>query len=117
MLSLLREYYPTMFNDALSKWLGVSERSLQRKARELGLYKVENFNQVRSEDISLRISESLKKTYANNGHRMIFKPGVRNNPDGEFKPGHRYDEETEERRKDKIRRTFSRRKLLKRYGL
>lgn len=117
MLSFLRAYYPTVFNDALAKWLGVSERSLQRKARELGLSKVENFNRVRSEDISLRISESLKKTYANNGHRRVFKPGVRNNPEGEFKPGHRYDEETEERRKDKIRRTFSRRKLLKRYGL
>ena len=37
MLDNLREYYPTMFNDALAKLLKVSLRTLQRKARELGL--------------------------------------------------------------------------------
>lgn len=117
MIDILREYYPTMFNDALAKWLRVSVRSLQRKARELSLEKVENFNQVRADDISRMLSDALKKSYAENGHPCAFKPGVRNNPDGEFQKGHRFDGETEEKRKDNIRRTFKRRKLMQIYGL
>ena len=46
MINTLREYYPTMFNDALAKLLKVSVRSLQRKANELGLVKVKDFNNV-----------------------------------------------------------------------
>ena len=117
MLDTLREYYPTMFNDALAKLLKVSLRTLQRKARELGLEKVKDFQQVRAEDISRRLSDALKRSYAENGHPCAFKPGVRNNPDGEFQKGHRFPDDIENERKDKIRRTFKRRKLLQIYGL
>lgn len=117
MINTLREYYPTMFNDALAKLLKVSVRSLQRKAQELGLVKVKDFNQVRSYDIAKRISDAVKKAYADGRKTSDFKKGVRNNPDGEFKPGHRFPEEIESARKDKIRKTFKRQKLLQIYGL
>lgn len=117
MMGLLRDYYPTMFNDALAKLLKVSVRSLQRKAQELGLEKVKDFNQVRCDDISRKVSDGVKKAYAEGRKTSDFKKGVRSNPDGEFKPGHRFPDEIENERKDKIRRTFKRRKLLQIYGL
>ena len=115
-LAILREYFPTMFNDALAKWIGCSQRTLSRKAAELGLKKVDNFAQVRAEGIAERISAAQKKTYAD-GRVPLFKKGVRNNPAGEFKPGHRYEGEIEAERIAKIRRTFRKRKLLEIYGL
>lgn len=117
MLDTLREYYPTMFNDALAKLLKVSVRSMQRKAKELGLEKVQDFNRVRAEDISRRLSDSIKKAYAEGRITSGFPKGVRSNPDGEFQPGHRFPDEIENERKDKIRRTFKRMKLLQIYGL
>lgn len=117
MLVTLREYYPTMFNDALAKLLKVSVRSLQRKAKELGLEKVKDFNRVRAEDISRRLSDSIKKAYAEGRLTCGFPKGVRSNPDGEFQKGHRFPDEIENERKDKIRRTFKRRKLMQIYGL
>lgn len=117
MLEILRTYYPTMFNKALAAWLKVSERTLQRKARELGIEKVDDFNKVRSEGISELLSEAAKKAYREGRMKYGFPKGVRSNPDGEFKPGHKFDEKTEQERKDKIRRTFKKRKLLKIYGL
>lgn len=117
MLDTLREYYPTMFNDALAKLLKVSVRSMQRKAHELGIEKVKDFNKVRSEDISRRVSDAVKKAYAEGRKTDGFPKGVRSNPDGEFQKGHRFPDEIENERKDKIRRTFKRRKLLKIYGL
>lgn len=117
MLKTLRTYYPTMFNKALASWLKVSLRSLQRKAKDLGLEKVADFNRVRADGISELLSDALKKAYAEGRLTSSFRKGVRNNPDGEFRPGHRFDDKTEQERKDKIRRTFGNRKLLQIYGL
>lgn len=115
-LRLLRDYYPTMFNDALARWIGCSERSLQRKAHELGLKKVRDFNTLKADGISEHISIGLKKAYSEGRKTTQFVKGVRNNPAGEFKPGHQYPEEIEEARKEKIRRTYKKRKLLKIYS-
>ena len=117
MLDILRTYYPTMFNKALAAWLKVSIRSLQRKANELGLKKVDDFNQVRAEGISELLSDALKKAYREGRMTQGFPKGIRSNPEGEFKPGHKFDEKTEQERKEKIRRTFKKRKMLKIYGL
>lgn len=117
MLDTLRTYYPTMFNKALAAWLKVSLRSLQRKARELGLEKVDDFNQVRADGISELLSDAVKKAYQEGRMTHGFPKGVRSNPECEFKPGHKFDDEIEEMRKDKIRRTFKKRKMLKIYGL
>ena len=113
---ILRTYYPTMFNDALAKWIGCSYRTLERKAAELGLKKVENFNEVRAYDISRLLSVAVKKAYADG--RLVAPPkGVRPMPEHEFKPGHKFSEEIEEARKEKIRKTYRRNKLLTIYGL
>lgn len=116
-LAILREYYPTMFNDALAKWVGCSERTLCRKAAELGLRKVPDFLKVRASEMSERISAAQKKCYAEGRRTSRFPKGVRSNPEGEFKPGHRYDGEIEAARVSNIRRTFRKRKLLQIYGL
>lgn len=114
-LWLLRTYFPTMFNKSLAKWIGCSERTLIRKARALGLSKVENFNQYRAYDISRIISEGVKRAYAEGRKTSTLKAGVRNNPDGEFKPGFKFTGEIEEKRKENIRRTFKRKKLIQIY--
>ena len=104
-----------MFNKSLAKWIGCSERTLIRKARALGLSKVENFNQYRAYDISRIISDGVKRAYAEGRKTSTLKAGVRNNPDGEFKPGFKFTGEIEERRKENIRRTFKRKKLIQIY--
>lgn len=117
MMNILVTYYPTMFNTVLSKWLGVSHRTLNRKAKELGLKKVDNFMEMKAESFSTIVSDGLKKAYADGRRVSHFKKGVRNNPQGEFPKGHRFDDAIEEERKEKIRKTYKRRKLLKIYGL
>ena len=115
-LFIIRTYFPTMFNKPLAKWIGCSERTLIRKARELGLEKVENFNEVRAYDISRLLSVAVKKAYEEG--RLTPPPkGVRPMPEHEFKPGHQFSEEIEEARKEKIRKTYRRNKLLMIYGL
>ena len=110
-LKLLREYYPTMFTEALAKWIGCSERTLQ----ELGLKKVDNFNQVRSRDISRKVSDGVKKAYREGRMTSRFRKGVRSNPQGEFKPGFKFEGQIEEARKEKIRETYRRKKLIQIY--
>lgn len=117
MLKWLVDYYPILFNTALAKMLGVSRRSMERKAKELGLKKPEDFMERKAEDWSRSVSNGLKKAYAEGRHKSPFKPGVRNNPDGEFPKGFRFTGDIEAERIDKIRRTYRTRKLLKIYGL
>ena len=116
-LRLLRDHYPTMFNAALAKWIGCSVRTLERKAAELGIRKVDNFNEVRAYDISKTVSEGVKRAYADGRMVSHFPKGVRSNPDGEFKPGFRFTGETESARIEKIRTTYRRKKILSIYGL
>lgn len=60
-LKLLTDFFPIMFNDALAKWLGISIRTLTRKARELGLKKRDDFHELKKDKIRERQSEALKK--------------------------------------------------------
>lgn len=117
MLKTLRAYYPTMFNDAAAKLIGVSVRSMLRKARELGLYKSENFRELRAKDIQDAASAALRRAYREGRLKSTFKPGIRSNPEGEFKPGHMESQEIKEKRSAALRRTFAKKKLLKKYGL
>lgn len=117
MLGIMRDYYPTMFNTVMAKWLGVSYRTLERKAKEMGLKKVDNFMELKADSLHTIVSDGLKKAYAEGRRTSHFKRGVRNNPQGEFPKGHRFDDAIEEERKEKIRRTYRRKKLLKIYGL
>ena len=91
MLKLITTFFPIMFNKPLAKWLGVSLRTLLRKARELGLEKQEGFLQKRQKDINQLISEShknnekLKATQIKKGeHRgrsTEFKKGQKMSPE------------------------------------
>lgn len=115
MLKLLRMFFPTMFNEALAKWLGVSQRSLIRKARELGIDKEPGFLEKRKDDIQRRAGEALRRRGDVDG--TWFKKGIRHNPAGEFKPGHKESPETKAKRSAALKATWDRKKKLKRWGI
>jgi len=117
MLKLLCDYFPTMFNRPLAKWIGVSRRTLIRKARELGLEKKPGFLEERRADINELASAGLKRTHKSGGR---FKKGERNNPEGEFKKGHTESPETKAKRSASLKAAWVRRKrreMLKSYGI
>lgn len=120
-LDTLRRFFPTMFNADLTKLLGVSQRTMIRKARELGLEKSPTFREDRKRDINHRASVALKRKYIEGACSSHFKKGVHNNPDGEFKPGHVETQETKLKRSEALKWTWQRRKVMERihkiYGI
>ena len=102
MLKLLTTFFPTMFNKPLAKWIGVSQRTMIRKARELG-----GFLDKRRKDISQLAGEALRRK-ENVSSR--FKKGERFNPSGEFKKGHIESPETKEKRIAALKESWRRRK-------
>lgn len=82
-LKLLTDFYPIMFNEALAKWLGISIRTLSRKAKELGLKKRDDFRELKKEAWRQRQSEALKKVEC----ATRFKKGQHPSPATEFKKG------------------------------
>lgn len=71
MISYLQKHYPTTKNRELSEELGVSERTITRKARELGLNKdSEWLSGVWDEHRMMAQVESKRKGYPGS-----FKPG------------------------------------------
>lgn len=60
MISIMRRYYHNTINNELSDMLGVSERTVTRKARELGLEKDKDFIKEISKD-NLLIALSTKR--------------------------------------------------------
>lgn len=117
MVGRLVEWYPLLFNATLAQMLGVSLRTLQRKAANLGLKKPDGFMENKADDYSRKMSAAIKKAYAEGRKTSIFKPGVQNNPNGGFPKGFRFTGEIEAERIDKIRRTYRKKKLLANYGL
>ena len=106
MLKLLTTFFPTMFNTPLAKWIGVSLRTMLRKARELGLEKQEGFLDMRRKEINQMAGEALKKV--DNPSR--FKKGERFCPEYEFKKGHKESQETKEKRIAAMREAWRRKK-------
>ena len=106
-LILLRTYFPIMFNRPLAKWIGVSMRTLIRKARELGLEKKEGFLQERKRDIQRLAGDAIRRSDHKNTR---FKKGVHNNPAGEFKPGHVESPETKAKRSESLKYAWKVRK-------
>ena len=115
MLKILCDYFPTMFNKPLAKWIGVSQRTLIRKARELGLNKVEGFLDKRRDDIVELAADALRRGYRSGRLKGGFQKGVRNNPSGEFKPGHIESPETKAKRSASLRRTWTKKKNQRKY--
>lgn len=85
-VAILKERYADTKNDELVKILGVSMRTIQRKAKELGLEKSPEMIQSVSR-------EGLDKVCYLRliGVRCSAPKGMRTNPAGEFKPGHKED--------------------------
>ena len=99
-IKLLRSFFPTMFNRHLAKWLGVSVRTLIRKARELGLEKKPGFLEERKRDIQRMAGEAIRRS---DHHNTRFKKGVHYNPAGEFKPGHKESPESRAKRSESLK--------------
>lgn len=88
MLTFLRRHFPTTLNDELADCLGVSKRTMIRKARELGLEKdPEWLAAVWEERRRWAQIESRRRGYPGG-----FKKGEHANPAGEFKSGEQSDE-------------------------
>lgn len=82
-LETMRREFPTTTNEDLAIDLGVSQRTLIRKARELGLEKDPNWLREKALE-GCRKMQLINKSCRNTG---MFKRGVRNSPNTEFKPG------------------------------
>lgn len=106
-LKLLRTYFPTMFNRSLAKWIGVSMRTLIRKARELGLEKKPGFLEEMRRDIQRLAGDAIRRSDHKNTR---FKKGVHSNPTGEFKPGHVESPETKAKRSESLKYAWKQRK-------
>ena len=84
MLQHLRRHFATTTNADLAIDLGVSVRTLIRKARELGLAKSpEWFSDVSRQHC--RVMHAINKIHGNSG---MFRKGTHPSPATEFKPGH-----------------------------
>lgn len=106
MLKTLTDFFPIMFNKPLADWLGVSKRTMLRKAKSLGLVKMDGFLDIRRKEIS-RLSGEAQRGKPKPQH---YKKGVRNNPGGEFRPGHKESPETREKRIAAIKAAWVRKK-------
>lgn len=84
MLKTLRNRYPVTPNPELCVTLAVSERTLIRKANELGIKKDAEYLKRRTER-GVKAMQFMNRFVRNEG---MFKPGQHANPAGEFKPGH-----------------------------
>lgn len=104
MLDYLRRHFPTTLNEELAACLGVSQRTMIRKARELGLEKdPEWLTAVWDERRRLAHVISKRKGYPGG-----FKKGERANPDGEFKPGRKPSAEEIAKKSEQMKQWYRR---------
>lgn len=93
MLDYLKSNFATTLNEDLSEWLGVSQRTMIRKARELGLQKDQEWlNEVWEQ--RRKQAQMVRRTKGNPGG---FRKGAHACPECEFKPGHKPTQEEKER--------------------
>lgn len=100
MLRMLRDEYPVTKNEVLAGCLGVSVRTMVRKARELGIEKDRSWLSGMWDD-HRRMAQMMSRAM---GYPGKFEKGRHAYPDGEFKAGHRESDETKERRRRALRR-------------
>lgn len=95
MLDDLKRMFPTTLNEEVAGALGVSLRTMIRKARELGLQK---------DPVWLAGIWNQRRKWAHmesrrRGYPGRFIKGRRANPDGEFKAGHKETQKQKEKRR------------------
>ena len=102
MLSDLRNFYATTKNEELAGMLGVSPRTVVRKARELGLEKDPDWlHGVWDEHRMMAHASSRAKGYPGG-----FRKGEHAYPEGEFKAGHEVSDEQRKRISEWMRRWY-----------
>lgn len=115
MLSMLRNYFPTTRNEELAGMLGVSRRTMIRKARVLGLEKDGRWLKGIWEE-HRKMANMMSRT---KGYPGGFQKGRRANPKDEFKKGHKLTEEQLKKKSESMRfwymnnRSAAREKALK----
>lgn len=85
MLDDLRSMYPTTLNEDMAHIVGVSVRTMIRKARELGLRKNTEWL-LGVWDERRMVAHCVNKVHGNRG---MFKKGCHASPATEFKKGRR----------------------------
>lgn len=90
----LRRLFPVTKNDDLAEYLGVSVRTMIRKARELGVEKDRDW----MHGVVMRHLKMAKLESDRLGRPGGFPKGVHSNPDGEFKKGRVETPEQKEKR-------------------
>lgn len=100
MLDYLRKHYPTTLNEELAGCLGVSQRTMIRKARELGLEKDPEWLAVVWEE-RRKLAHIISKR---KGYPGGFVKGQRANPAGEFKAGEPRSEEMKRKQGEGMKR-------------
>ena len=107
-LAYLKQHYADTRNAELVNVLGISMRTIERAARKLGLKKSAKMLAEASEE-GLRKVDYLRLI----GVRCSAPKGMRTNPAGEFKKGHKEDQITRAIRVASIRaRAESERRLV-----
>lgn len=100
MLDYLRTNFPTTLNLELAECLGVSQSTMIRKARQLGLQKDPAWlKEIWETRRRMAHSAARRKGYPGR-----FPKGVRQSPENEFKPGHQLSPEVDERRRQSLRK-------------
>lgn len=105
MITMLKALFAITFNKSLAVCLGVTKRTLIRKARELGLEKEPDFIRKRQKEINAKISESAKRSTKTSTR---FKKGFV--PANTFKPGHVLSPESQARKVASYKATIQLRK-------
>ena len=104
MLDYLTRNYARTLNDELAEWLGVSVRTVIRKARQLGLVKDEGWLQnIWNERRLMALAEQKRL-----GYKGGFRKGEHAAPEYEFRKGHKLTDEQKERQRAGMREWYKR---------
>lgn len=102
MLDDLIRLYATTKNEDLADIFGVSQRTVIRKARELGLQK----DPLWQHDNSIRHLKIAQLENMVHGVKSPFQKGVHYSPETEFRPGHQESQEVKEKRIASVKRWY-----------
>lgn len=112
MLDDLRSMFATTANQELAGILGVSPRTMIRKARELGLEKDGDWLLKQWNDNRILAHVVAKKK----GYPGSIRKGEHRGLEREFKPGHQMTEEEKEKQSRSLKESWKRRRFnIKRY--
>lgn len=107
MLDDLKRFFSTTTNEELAGILGVSIRTVIRKARELGLEKDQGWQH----GTTMRHLKMMQLENKLHGIKSSFKKGMHYCPENEFKPGHQESPEVKAKRIASIKEWYKKHPL------